>query len=234
MGPSKASTNRITPSAIFNTRSTSPPKSAWPGVSITLIFTSLYVTEAFLLKMVIPRSFSRSLLSMIKSPVSWLSRKTLAVCKILSTRVVLPWSTWAIIAMFLIFIILFRGRKVKPFQAGGQVKLLLCPVEEHMVLPIRLALLINGFFQPMVRERHGRRTRESSDKNMTVVRWPQHQGEFSCGWDLLHFQVQQVNPAVSPAGNPIPVCRRNGRQGQYRPGANAMGEFNVGCNAMQQ
>ena len=29
------------PSAIFRTRSTSPPKSAWPGVSMTLIFTSL-------------------------------------------------------------------------------------------------------------------------------------------------------------------------------------------------
>ena len=29
------------PSAMLSTRSTSPPKSAWPGVSMTLIFTSL-------------------------------------------------------------------------------------------------------------------------------------------------------------------------------------------------
>ena len=41
IAPSKASTKRITPSTIFNTRSTSPPKSACPGVSIMLIFVSL-------------------------------------------------------------------------------------------------------------------------------------------------------------------------------------------------
>ena len=41
IGPSKASTNNNTPSAIFRTRSTSPPKSAWPGVSMMLIFVSL-------------------------------------------------------------------------------------------------------------------------------------------------------------------------------------------------
>ena len=38
MGPSAASTSRKTPSAMLSTRSTSPPKSAWPGVSIRLIF----------------------------------------------------------------------------------------------------------------------------------------------------------------------------------------------------
>ena len=41
IGPSKASTTRITPFTIFKTRSTSPPKSACPGVSIILIFTPL-------------------------------------------------------------------------------------------------------------------------------------------------------------------------------------------------
>ena len=41
IGPSKASTTRITPFTIFRTRSTSPPKSAWPGVSMMLIFVSL-------------------------------------------------------------------------------------------------------------------------------------------------------------------------------------------------
>ena len=39
MVPSNASTKRITPFTIFRTRSTSPPKSAWPGVSTILIFT---------------------------------------------------------------------------------------------------------------------------------------------------------------------------------------------------
>ena len=37
IGPSCASTTRITPSAIFKVRSTSPEKSACPGVSIILI-----------------------------------------------------------------------------------------------------------------------------------------------------------------------------------------------------
>ncbi len=41
IGPSKASTKRTTPFTIFNIRSTSPPKSAWPGVSIILIFVFL-------------------------------------------------------------------------------------------------------------------------------------------------------------------------------------------------
>ena len=35
--PSKASTSSSTPSHMFSTRSTSPPKSAWPGVSMMLI-----------------------------------------------------------------------------------------------------------------------------------------------------------------------------------------------------
>ena len=41
IGPSKASTSKSTPSAILSTRSTSPPKSAWPGVSMILIFVPL-------------------------------------------------------------------------------------------------------------------------------------------------------------------------------------------------
>ena len=40
-GPSAASTSRSAPSAIFSVRSTSPPKSAWPGVSTMLMVTSL-------------------------------------------------------------------------------------------------------------------------------------------------------------------------------------------------
>ena len=41
IGPSNASTKRITPLTILSTRSTSPPKSACPGVSIILILTPL-------------------------------------------------------------------------------------------------------------------------------------------------------------------------------------------------
>ena len=40
-GPSDASTSSITPSTIDSVRSTSPPKSAWPGVSTMLISRSL-------------------------------------------------------------------------------------------------------------------------------------------------------------------------------------------------
>ncbi len=77
IGPSNASTKSKTPSAIFKTRSTSPPKSAWPGVSMILILTSLYTTETFLERIVIPLSRSKSLLSKIRSPVFSLLRKRL-------------------------------------------------------------------------------------------------------------------------------------------------------------
>ena len=39
-GPSLASTRRSTPSTIVRPRSTSPPKSAWPGVSTIFTFVS--------------------------------------------------------------------------------------------------------------------------------------------------------------------------------------------------
>ena len=62
--------------------------------------------ETFLARMVMPRSRSSSLLSIINSPAASLSRNRCPANSILSTRVVLPWSTWAIIATFLIFCIL--------------------------------------------------------------------------------------------------------------------------------
>ena len=67
IAPSKASTSSSTPSAMFSTRSTSPPKSACPGVSMMLIFVPLYSIATFLARIVIPRSRSRSLLSKINS-----------------------------------------------------------------------------------------------------------------------------------------------------------------------
>ena len=72
--PSAESTRSKTPSAIFNTRSTSPPKSACPGVSIRLIFVSPIFNAMFLARMVIPRSFSKSLESRMQTPFNSLSR----------------------------------------------------------------------------------------------------------------------------------------------------------------
>ena len=103
IAPSKASTTRTTPSTIFNTRSTSPPKSACPGVSIIFIFVSLYVIAVFFDSIVIPRSLSISPESITLSATSWLERNTPLCFNSSSTSVVLPWSTWAIIAIFLTF-----------------------------------------------------------------------------------------------------------------------------------
>ena len=101
IGPSKASTKRTTPFTILRTRSTSPPKSACPGVSIIFIFVSLYLTEVFLERIVIPLSLSISPESITLSLTTWLSLKTPDCLSKESTIVVFPWSTWAIIAIFL-------------------------------------------------------------------------------------------------------------------------------------
>src|SRR5262245_45564300 len=54
--------------------STSPPKSACPGVSIILIFTPLYASAMFLARIVMPRSRSRSFESRMHSPCNCDSR----------------------------------------------------------------------------------------------------------------------------------------------------------------
>jgi len=70
-GPSTASTNSRTPSTMFMILSTSPPKSACPGVSTMLILTNCPVSRSgsvmavFFARMVIPRSRSKSFESMI-------------------------------------------------------------------------------------------------------------------------------------------------------------------------
>ena len=46
-----------------------------------------------------PRSRSRSFESMTRSVTAWLARKVPDCLSSLSTSVVLPWSTWAMIAM---------------------------------------------------------------------------------------------------------------------------------------
>ena len=55
--------------------------------------------DVHLAKMVIPRSFSRSFESMTRSSTCWFSRKLPLCAKIESIKVVLPWSTWAIMAI---------------------------------------------------------------------------------------------------------------------------------------
>src|SRR3954447_24894129 len=97
-GPSEASTRSSTPSTIVSPRSTSPPKSAWPGVSTMLIFTSPRWTAVFLARIVIPFSRSRSIESSTRSFTSWFSRNEPDCQSIASTSVVFPWSTCATIA----------------------------------------------------------------------------------------------------------------------------------------
>ncbi len=62
MTPSSASTSRTQPSTMPRMRSTSPPKSAWPGVSMMLMRVSpalpFHWIDVHLARMVMPRSRS--------------------------------------------------------------------------------------------------------------------------------------------------------------------------------
>src|SRR5665647_1073633 len=102
-GPSEASTRSRTPSTISNPRSTSPPKSACPGVSMMLMVTFspasvMCSTAVFFATIVMPFSRSRSIESMTWVLTSWLARNAPDCHSIASTSVVFPWSTWAMIA----------------------------------------------------------------------------------------------------------------------------------------
>ena len=90
IGPSKASTSSRHPSAILSTRSTSPPKSECPGVSMILIFVPFQLIDTFFERIVIPLSRSKSLLSKTCPLRSCPSRNRLPASIILSTKVVLP------------------------------------------------------------------------------------------------------------------------------------------------
>ena len=103
IGPSAASTSNSTPSTMPRMRSTSPPKSAWPGVSTILIRTPCHSTDAHLERMVMPRSRSSSLESITRSTTCWLARNWPLWASSLSIRVVLPWSTWAMMAILRMF-----------------------------------------------------------------------------------------------------------------------------------
>src|SRR4051795_2863873 len=151
-GPSLASTSSRIPSTIVSPRSTSPPKSAWPGVSTMLSFTPLCRTAVFLARIVMPFSRSRSIESMTRSFTSWFWRKAPDCQSIASTSVVLPWSTWATIAT------LRRSsrtamRQLKLAAAfgrtpriGGCLACYACPFEVAFALaPLRQAVLPAGF-----------------------------------------------------------------------------------------
>ena len=99
IGPSNASTSRRTPSTMLRTRSTSPPKSAWPGVSTMLILMPLYMMAVFFERIVMPRSRSISPESMTRSATCSFERNTWLCFSMASTSVVLPWSTCAMIAI---------------------------------------------------------------------------------------------------------------------------------------
>mmetsp|Transcript_1420 Transcript_1420/g.3800 ORF Transcript_1420/g.3800 Transcript_1420/m.3800 type:complete len:203 (-) Transcript_1420:62-670(-) len=100
LGPSTASTRRTTPSTMDSTRSTSPPKSAWPGVSTMLNRKPSQLIRVAFDRIVMPRSCSRSLLSIMRS----VTFRPMPLCFIKqSTSVVLPWSTCAMMATLRIF-----------------------------------------------------------------------------------------------------------------------------------
>ena len=110
IGPSLASTTSRAPSTMLSTRSTSPPKSAWPGVSTMLILVPWNLVLATLLRMVMPRSRSRSLRSITRSWTDSFSRNSPDWRNRASTRVVLPWSTWAMMPILRRFGALMRLR----------------------------------------------------------------------------------------------------------------------------
>ena len=97
-GPSLASTSSSTPSTMDRPRSTSPPKSACPGVSTMLMVSPPWCTAVFLARIVMPFSRSRSPESSTRSATLALARNAPDCHSIASTSVVLPWSTCATMA----------------------------------------------------------------------------------------------------------------------------------------
>ena len=98
-GPSDASTSSITPSTIDSVRSTSPPKSAWPGRVDDVDEMSLIVDggvlgedgdAALALEFVAVHRALGDARSLARNVPLW--------CSSASTSVVLPWSTWAMMA----------------------------------------------------------------------------------------------------------------------------------------
>ena len=80
-----------TPSTMDSPRSTSPPKSEWPGVSMMLSWPARGLMAVFLARMVMPFSRSRSLESHHALGDVGVGAETPHCHSIASTSVVLPW-----------------------------------------------------------------------------------------------------------------------------------------------
>src|SRR3954451_18213951 len=125
---------------MVSARSTSPPKSAWPGVSTRLILTPFQVMDAALAKMVMPRSRSWSFESRTRSTTAWWAAKVPVARNSASTRVVLPWSTWATRATLRSeFDMTYRGvlRRLVPAALGSVVGLVFFIVIERDAVLLR-------------------------------------------------------------------------------------------------
>ena len=90
IGPSAASTRTSAPSTMPSTRSTSPPKSTWPGVSTMSMRTPCHWIAVHLARIVMPRSRSSSPRSMARSCIGWFARTVPLWRSRQSTSVVLP------------------------------------------------------------------------------------------------------------------------------------------------
>ena len=91
IGPSTASTNKSTESTIDRILSTSPPKSACPGVSTILMRKSFQLSDVFFARIVIPLSCSIALLSITRVSSAFFLESSVPVCfSSSSSSVVLP------------------------------------------------------------------------------------------------------------------------------------------------
>ena len=77
--PATEHSTRMAPSSTFRARSTSMVKSTWPGVSMMLTWWSFHMVKVAALWMVIPRSRSSSMESMVAPTpslprTSWMAR----------------------------------------------------------------------------------------------------------------------------------------------------------------
>ncbi len=104
--PSTAETTSITPSNTLRDRSTSAIKSAWPGVSIKLIFKPWATKETTDALIVMPLFRSNSIASVCVFPWSTFpsSLMTCVSNKIRSAKLVFPASTCARIPIFIVCI----------------------------------------------------------------------------------------------------------------------------------
>jgi hypothetical protein len=99
IGPSTASTSSSTPSTMPSTRSTSPPKSAWPGVS-TMLMARPRATDRAVLREDRDPALALDVVGVHHPLADVLVLANVPACtSSLSTSVVFPWSTWAMIAM---------------------------------------------------------------------------------------------------------------------------------------